>query len=342
MIMVLVVDDSAFMRASMSQILLSDRFIEIAGTASDGEDAIEKVKKLRPDVVLLDIEMPRMDGLAALAHIMAECPTPVVMISGLVEKDAKIAIKALEHGAVDFIPKPSGTISYDIEKIKSEIINKVKIAAGVDVQKMALELPKESYQRLWPSPVTRKELVVIGASTGGPRALETVLSGLPRDISAAILIVQHMRQEFIPAFAERLQWDSSLEVSIAQDKSILTRGKVLIAPGRCDTVIEQDEEGHKVTSVREVLTSEVSPSIDKAMESASHIYGDACLGVLLTGIGSDGAKGMKAIRDAGGNTIAEDQSTCVVYGMPRAAWEIGAVDEVVPLPQIADTIMRMI
>lgn len=342
MILVLVVDDSAFMRASMSQILLSDKSIEVAGTASDGEDAVEKVKKLRPDVVLLDIEMPRMDGLAALAHIMAECPTPVVMISGLAEKDARIAIKALEHGAVDFIPKPSGTISYDIDKIKDEIISKVKIAAGVDVQKMALELPKESYQRIWPRPVTRKELVVIGASTGGPRALEIVLSGIPRDISAAILVVQHMRQEFIPSFAERLQWDCSLEVSVAQDNSILTHGKVLIAPGKCDTLIEQDENGQKVTSVRDVSPSVVAPSIDNAMESASRIYGDACLGVLLTGIGSDGARGMKAIKDAGGNTIAEDQSTCVVYGMPKAAIEIGAVNEVVPLPQIADAIMRMV
>lgn len=341
-IRVLVVDDSSFMRVSFTHILTSDKTIEVIGTASDGVDAVEKTKTLLPDVVLLDIEMPRMDGLAALAHIMAECPTPVVMISGLAEKDARIAIKSLEHGAVDFMPKPSGVISYDVDKIKDEIIEKVRLAAGVDVQKMALELPRESYQRIWPRPATRKEIVVIGASTGGPRAVETVLSGIQRDITAGVLVVQHMRPEFIPSFAERLQWLCALDVSIAEDNGVIMPGRVYVAPGSSDTVIEQNEDGSKVTSVKGILSAYEAQSIDKAMESAAQIFGAASLGVLLTGIGSDGANGLRAIKEAGGGTIAEDESTCIVYGMPKSAIEMGVVDEVAPLPRIADVIMRMV
>lgn len=342
MVKVLVVDDSSFMRKSLTHILESDRSIEVVDTAADGEDAMRKVKRHSPDVVLLDIEMPVMDGLSALVHIMAECPTPVLMLSALNKRDAAIAIKSLECGAVDFIPKPSGVISYDIEALGSEIIGKVKLAADVNVQKLVLHLPEESYRRPWPKAVTRKNIVVIGASTGGPKAVVNVLSHLPRDISTAILVVQHMTQEFIPSFVERLQWGCSLNISTARKGRVISSGQALVAPGGYHTMIVPNGDTRKIRLSRKVSLNTVMPSIDRAMESAAKAYGHSTLGVLLTGLGSDGAKGLEAIKEAGGNTIAEDQSTCVVFGMPRAAIELGCVDEIVPLPQIAQTILKMI
>lgn len=345
MIRVLIVDDSGFMRASLTYLLSADKAIQVAGTAEDGLEAIEKVRLLRPDVVLLDIEMPRMDGLTTLAYLMAEYPVPVVVLSGLADKDARIAIRALEHGAVDFIPKPSGVISYDIEKIKDEIISKVKIAAGIDVSRIALSLPAETYQRTWQKAEKQKELVVIGASTGGPRAVESVLSGLSRDISAAVLIVQHMRGEFIPYFAERLKWVCSLEVGLAQEGELITPGKVMVAPADCNTGFEEDMSDSRIKKIRldrNLQPDNVAPSIDYTMKAAAEIYGAAALGVLLTGIGSDGAEGMLEIKKAGGSTIAEDEKTCIVYGMPKAAVELEAVEHVIPLPMIAAAIMRMV
>jgi len=337
----LVVDDSSFMRKSLTHILESDRSIEVVGVAANGLEAIRKVKQLRPDVVLLDIEMPVMDGLAALSHIMAERPTPVLMLSALDKREATIAIKSLEHGAVDFLPKPSGVISYDIDKLSDEIIAKVKTAAGVNVRNIALRLPEETFQRQWPKPVTRKSFIVIGASTGGPGAIATVLSHLPRDIPSAIVIVQHMSPEFVPSFVERLQWGCSLDISTARRGAVLSAGRVLVAPGGYHIAISQNGRVNKIRLSRKPLPHAVIPSIDYTMESAARAYGKSALGVLLTGIGSDGARGLKAIKEAGGSTIAEDQSTCVVFGMPKAAIELGCVDEVVPLPQIAQAILRM-
>jgi two-component system chemotaxis response regulator CheB len=341
LVKVLVVDDSSFMRKSLTHILESDRSIEVVDTAANGEDAMRKVKRHSPDVVLLDIEMPVMDGLSALAHIMAEYPTPVLMLSALNRRDAAIAIKSLEHGAVDFIPKPSGVISYDIEELSSEIIGKVKLATAVNVHKLALHLPEESYQRPWPKAVTRKNIVVIGASTGGPRAVVNVLSHLPRDITTAILVVQHMSPEFVPSFVDRLQWGCSLNISTARKGRVISSGQALVAPGGYHTAIVQNGDTRKIHLSRKMANTAM-PSIDYTMESAAKAYGQSTLGVLLTGLGSDGAKGLEAIKDVGGNTIAEDPSTCVVFGMPRAAIELGCVDEIVPLPQIAQTILKMI
>lgn len=340
MIKVLIVDDSAFMRAAVRQILASDAGIEIAGAATDGMDALDKVKRFKPDVVLLDVEMPVMDGLEALSRIMAEVPTPVVMLSGLGQGDTRVAVKCLEHGAIDFIPKPSGTISYDIDTVKDEIIEKIKTAAGVDVRKITLELPSESYRIGHAMPAVRKTVVVIGASTGGPRAVGKVLSGIQRGFPAAIVVIQHMSAEFIPSFAERLRWACPLDISIARDGDSVAPGNVLIAAGDTDAAIEKDSKGNGI-----IIASPVRgpyPSIDHAMESAAGAYGEGALGVLLTGAGSDGAKGMKAIKKAGGTTIAEDSSTCIVYGMPKTAIETGAVDKVVPLQEIAGAIMRMV
>lgn len=350
MIRVLVVDDSSFMRKSLTHILTSDSSIDVIDTASNGEEAIRKVKQLNPDVVLLDIAMPVMDGLTALIHIMKEHPTPVLVVSGV--KDSKIAIKSLESGAVDFIKKPSGTISYDIEKIKDEIIFKVKGASGVNVKKLMI------YAAQPPSPAGRttslspplvrgeekggKEIIVIGASTGGPRAITHVLSGIPGNISAAILIAQHMAPEFIPSFVERLQWVSNLDVSIAGEGDVIVPGRVFVSEGDSNALIERDRNYIKIHFNKEAPPHSIFPSIDFAMESAGDVFGEKSLGVLLTGMGHDGAEGMKAIKDAGGGTIAEDESTCVVFGMPKAAIEKGVVDEVLPLNEIAGAIVRRI
>jgi len=342
LIRVLVVDDSSFMRTSLTHILKLDKSVDIVGTAADGEDAIRQVKQLSPDVVLLDIEMPGMDGLAALAHIMAECPTPVLMLSGLSKRDAAIAIKSLDHGAVDFISKPSGVISFDIDKLSSELITKVKTAASARLHKIDLRLPDESYQRGRPKLETRKSIVIIGASTGGPAAVAEVLSALPRDISTAIIVIQHMGPQFVPSFVQRLQWGCSLNISIARKGQTISPGRALIAPGAYHTSIVQNGHTKKIRLSGQASPNRVCPSIDYAMESVATAYGEGALGVLLTGVGTDGARGMKAIKDAGGSTIAQDESSCVVFGMPKAAIEIGGVDEVVPLSRIAQTILRMI
>ncbi|MCJ7748004.1 MAG: chemotaxis-specific protein-glutamate methyltransferase CheB, partial [Desulfobacterales bacterium] len=292
-------------------------------------------------VVLLDIEMPRMDGFSVLKHIMAQSPTPVVMLSALNKKDPTIAIKSLEHGAVDFIAKPSGVISYDIDNIGNEIITKVKMAADVDVHKLETCLPDESFQKQWPNH-TPKGMVVIGGSTGGPRAISTILSNLPRNISTAILVVQHMSSVFIPSLVNGLGKKCSLKVSMAQEGEVMNSGQVLVAPGEYDTAIVREGDMKMIHLVKNASHHSISPSINYTMESAAEAYGDGALGVLLTGMGMDGARGMKAIKDAGGSTIAEDQSTCIVFGMPRAAIEMGCVDAVVPLPQIARTIIGMI
>ena len=271
LIRVLVVDDSNFMRAALTQMLKSDRSVDVVGTAADGENAVQRVKQLRPDVVLLDIEMPGMDGLAALAHIMAECPTPVLMLSGLNKRDAAIAIKSLDHGAVDFISKPSGVISFDIDKLSSEIITKVKAAASARLRKLDLRLPEESHQRGRPKLETKKSIIVIGASTGGPAAVAEVLSALPRDISTAIIVIQHMGPQFVPSFVERLQWGCSLNISIARKGQTISPGRALIAPGGYHTRIVQNGHTKKIRLSGQASPNRVCPSVDYAMESVAKI-----------------------------------------------------------------------
>lgn len=332
LIKVLVVDDSAFMRKAISKILSSDPEIEVVGTARDGADALEKVAELSPDVITLDVEMPKMDGLTTLAHIMHEKPIPVVMLSALTGEGTKATVRAMSLGAVDFIQKPSGTISLDIEKIRDEIIKKVKAASRARVKKLKFKPIKKTYFFR-----KRERVVVIGSSTGGPQALTLLLSALPEDIPASFLVVQHMPKEFTKSFAERLDSVSKLEVKEAEDGDKIKRGRALIAPGDRHMLVKNSEvildDGPKINAVR--------PAADPTMISAAHMYGDKVIGVILTGMGSDGAHGIRVIKENGGYTIAQDESTCVVFGMPKAAIATGCVDTVLPIEEIPKQLVEV-
>ena len=338
---VLIADDSSFMRKALTHILKADASIEVVDVASDGEEAFDKVLKWRPHVILLDIQMPRVDGLAALKRIMAEAPTPVIVLSGLDHTDMGVALKSLEFGAVDFISKPSGTTSYDIDEISAEIIAKVRVAAGADVAKLAYCSPKRTMPGSKNKSPRGGKLVVIGASTGGPRAAQEVLSAL-RQQSAAYLLVQHMSEDFVPVLAERLNCVCQMPASIARKGEVITAGHIMVAPGGYQISITARDSRRAVSYSRLDKLNFSCPSIDVVMKSAAREYGSEAIGVLLTGVGDDGARGMQAIKQAGGHTIAQDQSTSLIFGMPRAAIELGCVDEVLPLPLIATAISRAI
>jgi two-component system, chemotaxis family, protein-glutamate methylesterase/glutaminase len=340
---VLVVDDSSFMRKTLTYLLESDKGIEVVGTAADGAEAVRKVELLRPDVVILDLEMSGMDGFEALAHIMAERPTPVLVLTGVNKPDAKIAVRCREQGAVDFITKPSGVISYDIDKVKAEIIAKVNAASAFDIQNVDASAPARRF-----SPVTRArtaadgKIVVIGASTGGPRAVGAILLELPASFAAAVLVVQHMSAAVVPQFVAALKKISSLEVALACDDEAFSVGRVVVSPGGCHTLVIRIGGVGRVGFSHRPSEHAVFPSVDIAMSSAASAYGEGALGVLLTGAGTDGARGMKRIKDAGGATLAEDPATCLASGMTQAAIDLGCIDQVVPLYRVAQTILEMI
>jgi two-component system chemotaxis response regulator CheB len=337
---VLVVDDSAFTRHILTRHLEADPGITVVGAAYDGLDALAKMPALRPDVVTLDVEMPRMDGLTALRRIMAECPTPVIVLSALTQRGARATIQALTRGAVDFVPKPAAAV--DIRSVIEELAAKVKIAAGTHPSPFPSPHtpPRPHTARLEPHQFRKGDpLIVIGASTGGPRALQRVLSDLPADLPAAVAVVQHMPPVFTRALAQRLNESSSLTVQEAAHGDRLGRRLVLLAPGgahlrfkgRRQVVLD---EGPRRNGMR--------PAVDVSMESAAAQHGSAVIGVVLTGMGADGTEGARCIKAAGGKVIAEHESTSVVYGMPRSVTEAGLADRVVPLPKVAATLTELI
>lgn len=334
----LVVDDSAFMRRVIGDILSSDPGIEVIGFARNGEEAVEKVEALRPDVVTLDVEMPRLNGLGALSRIMRRAPTPVVMLSAYTDRGRKETIEALELGAVDFITKPSGEISIHLAELKGEILSKVKVAARTRVRSLAKTV-KQAPSRL---PLRRiggmNKLVVIGASTGGPKAVLEILSKLPSNLPACFLIVQHMPKGFTTSFANRLNLKSSLKVAEAKEGATLSQGVAYVAPGDYHMLVN----GSTVDIVKGLKLHGVRPAIDFTMESAAIKYGENTIGILLTGMGMDGAAGLKAIKERGGVTIAQDEETSLVFGMPKAAIKLGCVDEVLPLHKIPDRLIMML
>ena len=329
-IRVLVVDDSALMRRMLTDILSEAADIEVVSTAESGEEAVEEVLKLSPDVVILDLLMPGMGGLAALREIMRRKPTPVIVFSSYDKPD--ITLESLEMGAVDFVPKQMG----DIERVAAELIEKVRVAARVNVSRLEERAARREDFKL----------VVIGASTGGPRALSELLPRLPGDLPAAILVVQHMPAKFTASLASRLDRVCALDVKEAEDGEIILPGRVYIAPGGYHLLVERDVlDGAEVFRIRLVKgprRNNVIPSVDVTMESVARVAGPRAVGVILTGMGSDGAAGLKAIKEAGGATIAEDASTCIVYGMPKAAREAGAASKILPLHRISQELARLV
>ncbi len=349
---VLVVDDSAFMRKILTDLLQSDPTITVVGTARDGSDGVEKCLALQPDVLTMDIEMPKLDGFGALREIMSRRPTPVVMVSSHTREGAEATVRALALGAVDFVAKPSGSISLNMHVTRDELVAKVKGAAGATprYRRVMAELPPvrreaklqvaaASMERAPDHGVTSRRLVVIGCSTGGPGALHQIIPRLPAELGAGVLVVQHMPAGFTRSLAQRLDEISAIRVKEAEEGDRVVDGQVLVAPGGYHMLV--DAEG-RIRLNQDPPMHGVRPAVDKTLESVVPLWGSRSVGVILTGMGYDGAKGMVSLKRSGGRTIAEDASTCVVYGMPKVVAELGAADHVLPIQEISEAIVRMI
>jgi two-component system chemotaxis response regulator CheB len=335
-IRVLVVDDSALMRKLISNLLEKDPGIEVIATAIDGCFALAKVEQLKPDVVTLDVDMPRMDGLTALGEMVSKYHTPVVMLSSLTTRGAALTMQALEKGAVDFVCKPVN--SARLAEMSDELILKVKTAARANLVAMSAPIS--------PAPVKKTfslagqgsgsgRIVAIGASSGGPHALRYLLPRLPANLDAGIVIVQHMPKSFTGMLAHWLNEICALEVKEAESGDLALPGKVLIAPGSSHMRIRRTARGFEVLLEDSALVNGHKPSVDVLFNSVAGVCGTLATAVLMTGMGSDGALGLGEIKRAGGHTIAQDKESCAVYGMPRAAIEKGYADEIVPLTDIA-------
>lgn len=350
---VLVVDDSKLMRRLIRDILVSDPSIEVVAEAAEGRTAIRLIHELRPDVVTLDIEMPGMSGLDVLGYVMSEIPTPVVVLTGL--RDADLAMRCLSLGAVDFLRKPSGTISVDLYKVQAELIEKVKTAPLANLRRLHLRdreevlgIRRKVRTKLEKAPATPTEAprwaVVIGASTGGPPALECVLAGLPPDLPAGLLVVQHMPAGFTSSLAQRLDERCAVTVVEAADGMPFRPAWAYIAPGGHHLVARANQEdGTAFVHLDDSPPrGTLRPAADVTMAAVAALYGPRTLGVVLTGMGTDGTEGFRAIRQAGGTTIAQDRQTSLIYGMPRSVVEQGLADQVLPLDEIAPAIVRIV
>jgi two-component system chemotaxis response regulator CheB len=349
-IRLVVVDDSAFMRKAIENMVKKDPEIEIVGTAKNGIEAVNLVKTLKPDVMTLDIEMPQMDGLTALKKIMDENPLPVIMVSSLTTEGAEATLKALDLGAVDFIPKDKSFASFGIMKIEDLLISKIKSFARKKMffRRPVAARPSSSFSsaaatvtipRPAPKITSKKKLVIIGTSTGGPQSLQKVIPMLPGDLGVPILIVQHMPPNFTKSLAQRLDSLSKLTVLEAQGKEQLEPNHVYIAKG--GTHLKLKKVGmHLYTEVApEPANTLHMPSVDITAASVAEVAGRDALGVIMTGMGSDGMKGLQLLKLKGGSVVAQDEQSCIVYGMPRAVVEAGFHDEVVPLEEIYQRIV---
>jgi len=352
---VLVVDDSSFMRKSLSTLLSHDPQIEVIGTAPDGRFALKKLEQMCPDVITLDVEMPGMDGITTLAKIMEQRPTPVLMVSSLTQQSAAVTMQALDLGAVDFVAKPSGQISLDIDTVSGPIIAKVKAAARADVRKLMRRTAGTPTPAEWGSaPVPKPEpparprpelggpvtqLVAVGVSTGGPTTLMSILPKLPADLPASIMLVQHMPGGFTRSFAERLDQVSSIRVKEAEHGDQLRNGSAFVAPGGNHMTVTSERTLRISKEPHDTLHT---PSVDVMMQSVIQVFGPRAVGVLLTGMGKDGAESMAALRRRGAHTIAESEKTAVVYGMPREAAARGGAEFVVPADHVAEKLVELV
>lgn len=347
---VLVVDDSAFMRKVISDILNTDAGIQVIDTARNGVEALDKVKQLQPDVVTLDVEMPLMDGITCLQELLKIRRIPVIMLSSLTTEGADATIRALEYGAVDFITKPTNIFQMGGDDKKLEIIEKVKVAKGSAVSKQIYPAipprPRSGTEKkaLPPKNTQIRKYVAIGTSTGGPRALQDVIPKIPGDIPAAFLIVQHMPAGFTRSLAERLNNLSELTVKEAEHGEDVKAGHAYIAPGDFHMLVEgYGGDKLKICLSKEPPVGGHRPSVNVMMNSLSDTGYKNVMGVIMTGMGGDGSEGIKKLKKINeGSIIAQDEKSCVVYGMPRVAVQTGVVDTVVPLKDISSEIIKLV
>ncbi len=349
---IVVVDDSAFMRKAISDMIESEPEFEVVAKLRDGRDLLEKIDTLNPDVITLDVHMRDLDGLATLKELKRMGKKyPIIMLSSATREGSEITLECLNNGAISFINKPSGSISLDIEKVQKRLIDEIKSVAGGAV---ALNRPSYVYNKNIERQNDKKEetitdlrriqnkrvdVVVIGASTGGPKALQEVLVNIPSDLGVPMLVVQHMPEGFTKVFAERLDRVCNMKVVEAQEGMSVNDNTIYIAKGGSHMIVMKNRT---ISLTKDPAIWGVRPAVDKLFNSAIDVYGSNILSVVLTGMGRDGADGTKNIKDNGGITLAEDKSTCTIYGMPKAAYETGKVDLVIPLNKMSEHIVKIV
>jgi two-component system, chemotaxis family, protein-glutamate methylesterase/glutaminase len=342
-IKVLVVDDSAIVRKVFSEELSKERGIEVVGTAPDPYIARDKIVRLKPDVITLDIEMPRMDGITFLKKLMRYFPIPVIIVSSLTSKGSQLALEALSIGALEVISKPS--VSYSVGDMSVQLADKIRAVAKVRFDKKGPVIPTATSKKVIVSSKalseTTNKIIAIGASTGGTEALKVVLTSMPAN-APGILVVQHMPAKFTTSFAERLDSLCEMTVQEAEDGDTISNGKVLIAPGNYHMLLKRSGARYYVAVKQGPLVHHQRPSADVLFDSVADYAGANAVGIILTGMGGDGAKGLFKMKENGAKTIAQDEKSCVVFGMPKEAIKLGAADEVLPLSNIAEKALRMI
>lgn len=338
---ILIVDDSAYMRFTIAKRLSETPGFQVVGSARDGVEALELIPKFNPDVVTLDVEMPRLDGLSTLREIMSTHPRPTIMVSSLTTEGARETVQALTWGAVDFVAKPSSKAN--IDAIMDDLVTKIQRAAKAKVYPISAQRRQEKPVENTAPRKTRHytktdKVVVIGASTGGPRALSTVVPQIPGDLPATYLIIQHMPVGFTRSLAERLNNISNIEIREAAPGDSLEVGRALLAPGGFHMVLDQN---NCISLNQNPPVHGVRPAIDVTMISVAQKFGASTIGVVLTGMGTDGTNGAALIHSSGGYVIAEDESTCVVWGMPRSVQEAGVANVIAPLHEVAGEIQKV-
>lgn len=349
MISVMLIDDSAVVRRTLSEVLAKEPDIQVVETASDPYDAAEKLKNIVPDVIILDIEMPRMDGLTFLRKLMSQHPIPVIICSSKAEEGSQNVFQAMRFGAVDIIQKPKVGTRQFLEESRVVISDAVRAAHLTAVRKINASItgpaPKLTADAILPPPGhtvaidTTEHVIVVGASTGGTEALRVFLEALPIDCPG-VVIVQHMPENFTAAFAARLNGICPVSIKEAENNDTVLRGRVLIAPGNRHLLLKRSGARYYVEVKDGPLVSRHRPSVDVLFRSTARYAGKNAIGVIMTGMGDDGAHGMKEMKDSGAFNIAQDEASCVVFGMPKEAIRLGGVDKVVPLTQIADLVLR--
>jgi two-component system chemotaxis response regulator CheB len=344
-IKVLVVDDSALMRKMIPMLISADNDIEVVGTAMDGDFAINKIPQLTPDVITLDIDMPRMDGITTLKSIVKDFGIPVILVSSLTKEGAEITLKGLEMGAIDFVPKPDDAISVHISEISSELIGKIKAASSGSRPKYRELQPGKTksisshsnHQKFF----SAERVIAIGVSTGGPQALTEILPNLPSSFPAGIVIVQHMPEGFTELFASRLDSICSVNVREAADGDVVSPGTVLIAPGNRHIKVRRTHYGTAAVLSQSPPVSGHRPSATVLFNSIAEEYRENAIGIIMTGMGDDGVEGLGNIKENGGLTIAQNEETSVIYGMPKVALERGYADMVLGLNEIVPRLMKI-